>query len=239
MLFRSLIDRLLGSDETQNGAASSSTLAGRRMSYQNHPGLLELMVQLLTLVQESHSQLSTEAIFFVLDLLRRAPPPENERDAIRMHILQIMGNTNWHIRDIAARTFAAFAPQKKVPETIEMLLSTIKLEQNNLHGHLLCVKYLVKDVLKFSSIEQVQQLLVVTESGMRAHKHEGMNDIILATYMDIWNEFGLCVLLWPTRGKPKRACSGWTLLNRQTQVSQLVITWLINTPRMSQTYKTR
>lgn len=145
MLLRSLIDRLLGSHEAYDEVFTSTT--GSRLAYDRYPGLLELLRQLLNHVPShvpgngtGHQESAPESLFPALDLLRRAPPPSEARGGFIPLILAAAASSQWHIREAAARAFAALAS-----ETYAQLLdipTVMKTGSDNMiHGRLLSLKF--------------------------------------------------------------------------------------------------
>ena len=154
MLFRSLIDRLLGSNESFDDA--SDNVARSRLSYDRYPGLMNMVWQLLRdslsqqMVSESvrsgaNEEMAThEALFPILDLLRRAPPVTADREELRPYILKAAGTAQWHIRDIASRTYATLYEPLAFLENVAILAPSVILRHNETHGRLLCLGALLK-----------------------------------------------------------------------------------------------
>lgn len=153
MMFRSLVDRLLGSHESFEDAYKISTAT--RLSYERFPGLLQLAWNLLESIPAHGSieiELSTdpesydsrtEAIFLVLDLLRRAPPASRYRADMHPRLLQAKSCADWLIRDIASRTYANLFGDRDAEQNLAMLFPP-GISQNSLHGSFLCVKNLLQ-----------------------------------------------------------------------------------------------
>lgn len=141
MLFRGLVDRLLGSHESFDEAFAATP--GSTLAYDRFPGLLDLFTGLLRRYasnQDPRQQAATESIFPVLDLFRRAPPPAASRAEIEPLIIEAMASPQWHIREIAARTYAAMAGGDP-NERIQQLLDFPDFQENTLHGRLLAIKH--------------------------------------------------------------------------------------------------
>ncbi|KKY23312.1 putative heat repeat protein [Diplodia seriata] len=149
MLFRALIDRLLGSGTTQHWK-DTDRLKITRLSYKKYPNLLDIIVQLLTPKRQGGATELTntalEGVFPAFQILQRARPPVERRAEIQQLVFGLTTSSHWHVRDMAARTLAALlAPEERV----EWVLALIEMpfqRQNALHGVLLSVKYLVKDM---------------------------------------------------------------------------------------------
>ena len=149
MLFRSLIDRLLGS---LGGSPENLELSGNRpnISYEDHPGLLDLTLRLLHATQTSGTEQSQtgmrsekfEMIFPFLDLIGKAPPPRLHFHDIRRMVFQTLSSHSWHIRDIAARTLATSLTFPTPGLHVQSLSdSCFTRPCNEVHGRLLSVKY--------------------------------------------------------------------------------------------------
>ena len=139
MLLRSLINRLLGAQGVEDEVNSYISLSSK-LNYQHYPGLLMLMQTMLESIQEGSERIITEAIFPVLDLLRRAPPPSVERERFQKLVLKASSSSKWHVRTMAARAFASIAVgYASSDQVLESLLWTQDLSENVLHGRLLCV----------------------------------------------------------------------------------------------------
>jgi len=158
MLFRSLIDRLLGSNESSDDFFENAIGNATRLSYDKHPGLLELIVHLLRSsdaiigpgddLTDKKATFTAEAVFLVLDLLRRAPPPPSIRDEIFHLVVRALGNPSWHVRAIAAHTAAAITPASHVSPQVKSLSMNTTRDRNELHGHLMCLTHMNKAILR-------------------------------------------------------------------------------------------
>lgn len=159
MLFRSLIDRLLGAAEPSKDGLATTAKASR-LSYDRYPGLIDLLVELLsdrnsrsvssgTESSEDliHQQRDTERIFPVLEMLRRAAPPSDYQGVVKKLLLQAVGSQNWHLRDMTAKTYAAVTHEQGVASVMQSLSkSNAGTMQNARHGYLLVIKHLVRRV---------------------------------------------------------------------------------------------
>lgn len=203
-MFRGLIDRLLGSNEKLDGALSPAFGVVSRLSYDRYPGLLDLALKLLghapsESADHQHTS-AVEAIFPVLDLLRRAPPPAAQRQHIRHLILKAVGSRHWHVRELASRTYAASIDPSELTESITSLLAHIELTQNELHGRLLGVRHLIMALTQRSQSNQVEQIvdiftiLVSNAPGIFA---ESNCEAVRTTFMDCFNAIYQAILFLP------------------------------------------
>ena len=163
MLFRALTDRLLGTNESQ--VPDEPVVASNsRISFQKHPKLFDLVIKFLraghaSLVTsninplEEQEQSTAEAVFPVLYVLQKALPPNKDIDEIRNLVLSLTASSEWVIRDMASRTFAALVAHIDATGIIEQILDPLLINQNVLHGRLLAAKYIIHTRLDFARIE--------------------------------------------------------------------------------------
>lgn len=201
MLFRSLSDRLLGGEEAQN---TKDTLAGAdrsRFSYKRHPGLLELLVDLVgstesAFIASPMSESFSDALFPALDILLRAPPPMDQRTAISEYVLRASGNPIWHVRVIAARAFAAFNEPRAADGVRKALSGLDRLNGNALHGRLLCVRQLVEYTARRKAVGLLNDMLLAITDNVNTIRCADASGTIHAAYLDIVNVIGLYVLTY-------------------------------------------
>ncbi|KAF2002414.1 HEAT repeat protein-like protein [Amniculicola lignicola CBS 123094] len=159
MLFKALIERLLGSDEAQDWKELERTKTSR-FSYENFPSLTGILSALLdpegplratgvVVVSTSPFDLhGAEGVFPALQILQQAPPPEEERSAISALVLNLVKSPHWHLRDMAARTLVALQRPDEYFETMIALLSSVQGSHNAQHGFLLSIKYMLRKYLR-------------------------------------------------------------------------------------------
>lgn len=144
MLFRSLIDRLLGSFELNN-LSNEYTSKSSRLSYKRYPGILDMMQSILKSSLERLDRAATEGLFPVLDLLRRKPPSGPERQVFQRIILRAAGSPQWHVRTMAARAFASLGEaDTALQQSLEIIFRDGNLSHNVVHGRLLCAYHCCK-----------------------------------------------------------------------------------------------
>lgn len=150
MLFRSLIDRLLGSTESQNTSDHIEHSTRPRVTYQDFPDLLEIVLGLLS--PDDHELSSTqnalESVFPALKLLQRIPPPEDQRQLVSERVLRLCTSPHWHVRDLAARTYSALVEPEERFGVLIGLIKSHSPSHNELHGRMLCVRYLLSSELR-------------------------------------------------------------------------------------------
>ncbi|KAK4561839.1 hypothetical protein LTR86_004519 [Recurvomyces mirabilis] len=145
MLFRAVIDRLLG---TSRAYLEDDQTMHKRLSAEQHPQLLGIVLDLLALPGQDPDQSSAttakhEGVFPALQLLQRLNVPSSQLPIVQKAVYALMGSHVWHIRDKAARTYASLVPISDIPELVQRTLAP-SLLHNATHGSLLCAKYLVR-----------------------------------------------------------------------------------------------
>ncbi|KAK7510564.1 putative death-receptor fusion protein-domain-containing protein [Phyllosticta citriasiana] len=155
MLFRALIDRLLGSGTTQNWKETDH-LRISRLSYRKYPNLLEIITSLLNPRSRtgSRNELTSKAlegVFPALQILQRAKPPPEKKEEIQALVFKLTASSHWHVRDMAARTIASLLDPEERVEWYLWLLELPTHGKNALHGRLLTALYLAKEHIKYMS----------------------------------------------------------------------------------------
>jgi hypothetical protein len=145
MLFRSLIDRLLGSTESQN-LAESGKASVSKVSWPDYPALQQIVMQLLEEPEDTLALNSAiERVFPALKIIQRIPPPDHLRTNIRNRVLAFAASSHWHVRLMAARTFASLLSSSDDAMDVACeMLEDCSDTQNKLHGRLLCVFHSLK-----------------------------------------------------------------------------------------------
>jgi hypothetical protein len=158
MLFKALIERLLGSDEAQDWKDQNRTKSSR-FSYNKYPHLLSILSNLLDptgpLQKSMTSTTGTspmdlhgaEGVFPALQILRQAPPPDPHRQAIAKSVIYLLSSPHWHLRDMAARTLVSLHLPHEYYNAMKMLLQIIEATHNKQHGMLLTLKYMLRQYL--------------------------------------------------------------------------------------------
>ncbi|KAK8237864.1 putative death-receptor fusion protein-domain-containing protein [Phyllosticta capitalensis] len=188
MLFRALIDRLLGSGTTQNWKETDH-LKLSRLSYKKYPNLLDIITSLLnpSLRNNSNgndlSSTALEGVFPALQILQRAEPPPERKAEIQALVFKLTASSHWHVRDMAARTIVSLLDVEERVEWYLWLLEMPMQGQNALHGRLLTAKYLLLEHIKYivqtysvSDLVDEMQLLEFALIQNSAHLH-GVSDV--------------------------------------------------------------
>jgi hypothetical protein len=152
MLFRALIDRLLGSTDSQNWSENGQIKAPR-LSYKDYPSLLDIVFKLLTpdTAQLETTEAALESVFPALKIVERVPPLQDQRERIRELVFGLCSSSHWHVRDMAARTFSSLVPEKTLVQIVDEFAPTTSLGQNTVHGRILCISYLTRSRIRDSS----------------------------------------------------------------------------------------
>ncbi|KAF2448148.1 hypothetical protein P171DRAFT_352773 [Karstenula rhodostoma CBS 690.94] len=173
MLFKALIERLLGSDEAQDWKEREMTKTSR-FSYHSYPSLVDIIKNLLNPegplresldTPESNSPMDlhgAEGVFPALQILRQAMPPEDHRMPILQSITKLLSSPHWHMREMAARTITALYRPNELLTGVKWLLDNFEEFSNAKHGKLLCIKYCIIRGLQSSDQESMLHLSVCT-----------------------------------------------------------------------------
>lgn len=155
MLFRALIDRMLGTYDSGNVTEESGNETAR-FSYSSYPTLLDIILQLLKMdsgaangILPGNSNSNTdsgvlEAVFPALHILQRAPPPRDNREQFLRPIQTLTQNAHWHVRDMAARTLVRLVGDVDLQHFLKLVIPKRDLRQNALHGFLLSLKHFLR-----------------------------------------------------------------------------------------------
>lgn len=160
MLFKALIERLLGSDEAQDWKEHQRAKTSR-FSFVDYPSLLSILSDLLDpngplkqsieSAPESNSPLDlhgAEGVFPALQILRQARPPEASLGPIVESVEKLLASPHWHLRDMAARTVISLRSIPELYSAALSLLGNVPKSHNTQHGKLLAVKYAIKKLLR-------------------------------------------------------------------------------------------
>lgn len=155
MLFRALLSRLNGGSDTASTRVSSlhrrfSSLAYEK--YQNLPGLiLRLLSQASiqrpdNLLNSNYSEAClkhAQRVFPVLEIVERFGLPFEYREEIQYLIWQQMEGPIWALREKAAKTLSLVIGGENFISELFNLLKDSRKSQNNLHGRLMCARFIV------------------------------------------------------------------------------------------------
>ncbi|KAH9827697.1 putative death-receptor fusion protein (DUF2428) [Teratosphaeria destructans] len=147
MLFRAVIDRLLGTSDAHLEDGKSFQ---KKLSPEQHPQLLGIVLGILsspagepTTLQQAHQ----EGVFPALQLLQRLAIPTERLTEVRQSVNALMASSSWHIRDRAARTYSSFVSEDDTIPEIREILQNTACNQNVLHGALLAARYILRTLI--------------------------------------------------------------------------------------------
>lgn len=158
MLFKALIERLLGSDEAQDWKEQDRTKTSR-FSYNKYPHLLGILTNLLDPNGPLQKSMATptggspmdlhgaEGVFPALQILRQAPPQGEHRHATTKLVRHLLSSPHWHLRDMAARTLVSLHLPQEYYNAMNLLVKDLEGPHNKQHGILLTLKYMLRQYL--------------------------------------------------------------------------------------------
>ncbi|KAH7041120.1 putative death-receptor fusion protein-domain-containing protein [Microdochium trichocladiopsis] len=195
ILLRSLIDCLLGTNESK--ASIEAGWAGKttRIPYHKFAQLPAVLVNLLQMGQQAEGVLigsqSAESVFPALDIIRRAGPPEAARDELYELISWYLGSRIWHVREIAARTLCSFLLQPGWSEDVQDLVLKSTSSANKLHGALMTLRFLLERLSEVMP-EQISAMTLTSLSTMLSSVVDIVSDgsscsEVQAVYIDVVN----------------------------------------------------
>jgi hypothetical protein len=160
MLFKALIERLLGSDEAQDWKDRDRAKTSR-FSYDNYPSLVGILTDLLQpegalkdIVEKAPETGGSpldlhgaEGVFPTLQILRQARPP-GDISHLRSLVKKLLPSPHWHMREMAARTYVSLRSTDDVYDAVSRILDNTAVSHNERHGRLLVAKYLLYKLLR-------------------------------------------------------------------------------------------
>lgn len=151
LLLRSLIDTLFGTSESKSAMETGWDGKTLRLSYTKYATLPPILLNLLQSGEQamepstlSSQSSAAESVFPALEIIRRAGPPESNRDELFGYITEYLGSRQWHVREIAARTLCSFLLSGDWLAAIKTLLSESRGSANRVHGTLLTIKFFLE-----------------------------------------------------------------------------------------------
>lgn len=179
MLFKALIERLLGSDETQDWKEQDRSQTSR-FSYDLYPSLVTILSDLLNPDGPLKQSLETapdgtspldlhgaEGVFPALQILRQARPPDTHLKRILRYVEKLLASPHWHLRDMAAQTVVALRSMPELYAAGFSLLCNVPRSTNTQHGTLLAVKYMFRKL--FNSPKHLSEYISDTAAVGFAH----------------------------------------------------------------------
>ncbi|KAJ4391644.1 hypothetical protein N0V93_005263 [Gnomoniopsis smithogilvyi] len=194
LLLRSLIDTLFGTTESKSTQETGWDGKTLRLSYTKYSALPPILLSLLqsgeqamepgTLAQSS----AAESVFPALEIIRRAGPPESNRDELYGYITKYLGSRQWHVREIAARTLCSFLVSGDWLAAVQGLLHDARGSANKLHGTLLTIKFFLERTFAETKDEGPLAGIKHLDSLLAAFKEDAlMCSETLAAYIEVFN----------------------------------------------------
>jgi len=181
MLFKGLIERLLGSDEAQDWKERDRAKTSR-FSYDDFPSLVSILTELLNPegpLKQSMENTPTssspldlhgaEGVLPALQILRQARPPDELLGPIIASVEKLLASPHWHLRDMAARTIVSLRSTKELSDSALQLLRVGRGTHNFQHGTLLTVKYTLRKL--FADVESHGKFIPPTFMTFYPAKH--------------------------------------------------------------------
>lgn len=155
ILIRSLIDNLIGTNDSKAVIESGWDGKANRISYQKYETLPHVLLNLLKsghemMTSAASESMRAESVFPALEIIRRSGPPDALRGEIQTHIALYLASPVWHVREMAARTLCSCLLHEGWLENIrarlaEAMDSTTKPSTlNHIHGVLLTLKFVLE-----------------------------------------------------------------------------------------------
>ncbi|KAI9804076.1 MAG: hypothetical protein M1825_001477 [Sarcosagium campestre] len=188
MLFRALVDRIFGSNEGRDFASTDSNISGK-VSTTTHPKLLPIVIKLLAsqALTEVKEHASVEVVFPALEILRRAPPPPEQCDAVLRAVRIHMSSRVWAVRAMSARVYALLTRTEEAFKSLQELLNCKESDLNSLHGRLIAVQNMIPKVFTTTSSDNpgimpkvIKGLSAVRTSLLDLNPHP----VVQAAYLD-------------------------------------------------------
>ncbi|KAE9992852.1 hypothetical protein EG327_007479 [Venturia inaequalis] len=204
MLFRALIDRLLGSTDSQNHDDDGDVKTAR-ITYNDYPKLLEIVTELLYPEADAfgHVEGALESVFPALKIIQRMPPPEHELKRVRDLVFRLCISSHWHIRNMAARTFANLVSKAEFGTVLCDLVPLSRGDQNAVHGRLLCIDYLMDPIFRSTgctiegNLFDLEPIYDVLRRQIHVLYRDNPSPYTRSAYLDILNRFTLALITSP------------------------------------------
>jgi hypothetical protein len=137
--------------------------------------LMQVVLQLLA-TDVDVDQIKAEVVFPALQLLQRVQPPSSVSERIQSAVLRLASSRQWLVRDKVAKTYSALVPAKDRVSRISRLIQHEACSQNEAHGDLLAVKYLIERQGKNFSTEG--RLTRIFSIDMIADKNVDIDSVV-------------------------------------------------------------
>lgn len=186
MLFRALLDRLLG---TNDSYVNVDAAPQSRLSFAAVPNLIGVVLRLLSPPVDSMQDLQTEGVFPALQLLQRTPPPQDMLDEVRQAVLNLTTSPQWHIRDKAAATYALLVSPSARLETTTQLICGAQNNLNGTHGALVCARYIMGRCGTSLPPIDIETFLASLRETAELIYHSSDCPFTRAAFVDLYNDW--------------------------------------------------
>ncbi|KXS98749.1 hypothetical protein AC578_9051 [Pseudocercospora eumusae] len=137
MLFRAVIDRLLGMSAAY---LEGNSQMRKQISIEQHPDVLDVILSLLDLPREEAAS-RYEGVFPALEMLQLARIAKERLGVVKTAVKALTAVSSWHVRDKAARTLSSMEPVSAVAQYLGDAATSHMLGENAVHGALLITGY--------------------------------------------------------------------------------------------------
>lgn len=208
MLLRACINRL---DTSDAGPMPDSN----RKSEKEKDAASRISLRLLTEAQSENDELSaaTEHVFVGLDLLANATSKGVRNPLVKSLVQQHLSNPTWTVRDHAATVMANHIFTGNPIEAIHNLLrSGLKGTENQIHGTLLCCRYLLPQATRIVTEKELESIIETLISGLISMNSGNFqhSPYVYAAWFDLMNE--ACSIILQTGWKSASIGSGYAPL---------------------------
>lgn len=150
MLFKALLTRLNHGSGSGSAQALESSRRFSKATYQRYPKLAELVIRLFKESNGAHGHGSTltgsrhvEFAFPAMAIIETVGVFSDHRDDVCKFLLDRLGSPDWRLREKAASTLGLLVDEDIMIQEIAELRERRSSSQNELHGRLLCLNYLI------------------------------------------------------------------------------------------------
>ena len=148
MLFKALLYRLTGGSN-QSSLTRQQRRGFSKLTYDKYPRLVEIVEKLLeescfwhqsdSLVDQTSRQVHNS--FPALEIINRVGVAESRLREVKALLLHQLKSPTWTLRDKVARNFCHLTDNEDMMSGIVELMECSNINQNELHGKLLCLKH--------------------------------------------------------------------------------------------------
>ncbi|KAH0369828.1 hypothetical protein KCU65_g2939, partial [Aureobasidium melanogenum] len=185
MLFRALMDRLIG---TNDAFSDEDTHTQNRLSDEVITSLMHVILQLLT-TDANVNQAKAEVVFPALQFLQRVSPPPSLAEDIQTSVLRLASSRQWLVRDKAAKTYSTLVSARNRISRVVELIRHESRSQNEAHGVLLTVKYLIERQGKNFNTEDMDAVVNAMQSRIDDLFYGNACSFTQAAFVDVQNTF--------------------------------------------------